>query len=887
MVTDRWGRIFELFDATRGLPASNRHAFLAAECADDDELRAEVQSLLDADGQAGCFLSPSPRFDDGKDSAYSRPASPTYAAGTRLGTFLIESFIGAGGMGEVYRARDTRLDRLVAIKVLSPRGPTDRYQRARFGHEARAIARLSHPRICTLHDVGHDDGVDFLVLEHLDGETLAQRLARGPLPMPEAMRIATEIADALAAAHAKGIVHRDLKPSNVMLTEDGAKLLDFGLARLRAPSGSPVGSVGTESVSSVAAPGCLAGTLPYMAPEQLRAEDTDARTDIFAFGAVLYETLAGRRAFRADSQAAVVAEILEHDPPPLSDWTPQAPPSLVALVRRCLEKDPNGRWQDAQELARELKTIADGDARDTSARLGRRRAGQSTVRPPRTGVIGALLAVFLPALVALSWWAWVGERAAARPLTLAVLPFDLLGPDRAREYLTDGLTEETSAWLGQIDPAHLRVKGRLSTFRYKGTNKSIAQVGRELGADYLLESSLQAEGERLRLTATLIRVRDQVQVWSASFDREVTSLLGIQQELSRALAQQIRLRLSPERLAALASRESRSAEAYDLYLRGRSLWNQFTPATTREAIQYFQRATALDPDYGLAWAGIGDAYSAGPINGDAEPRRVIPLAREAVTRAAQAAPALSEVQASLGLYEFWLNWDWDAAEAALRTAITLDPSSPLGHRLLGIVLSHGKQRREEARAAMGRARELDPLSAMDQALSAQVAFAARDHLAAVAFARQAIVIDPQFWIGHYQLAQAYEQAGRADLALTATVDSQRCPGGTNSKTLSLRGYLLAKTGKASEAREVLATLDGAAHQRYVPPYASALVYAGLGDREAVFARLEDAYAAHDVHLTLLGVDSKWDPYRTDPRFAALVARCGFFSHRSSASTGSQ
>ena len=879
MITDRWERVFRLFDAALALPASDRQAFLAAECADDPGLREEVQSLLDADGEADGFLSRWPRSSRGSNGARSTP-SPTYTAGARLGTFLIESFIGAGGMGEVYRARDMRLDRLVAIKVLSPGAASDSRHRTRFVYEARAIARLSHPRICTLHDIGHHEGIDFLVMEYLDGETLAARLARGPLTLPEAMRAAIEIAEALAAAHARGIVHRDLKPSNVMLTESGAKLLDFGLARLRAPVGSAAVAVATESVSSLTAEGCLAGTLPYMAPEQLRGEESDPRTDIFALGAVLYEMLAGTRPFAADSQAGLVAAILEHDPPPLSERVPLTPPSLTALVRMCLQKDPEQRWQHSEELARALKSIAEGDIRGTSTRLGRKQTRPSGLRPDGTRLIGALLALLLLLIVGLSAWVWVGRRPDGSPLTLAVLPFANLGQDPAREYLADGLTEETSASLGQIDPAHLQVKGRTSTIRYKGTTKSIAQIGQELGADYLLESSLQAEGQRLRITSKLIRVRDEVQVWSASFDREPTSLLGVQQELSRALAEQIRLRLSPERLATIAARQSRNAEAYDLYLRGRSLWNRFTPPTTREAIEHFQRATMLDPGYGLAWAGIADAYSAGTINGDAEPLRVLPLAREAVTRAIQTAPALSEAEASLGLYEFWLGWDWQAAEAALRKAIALDPSSPLGHRLLGIVLSHGKQQRDEAAAAISRARELDPLSAMDQALSAQVAFAARDHSAAIAFARQATVIDPQFWIGHYQLAQAYEQAGKTDLALRAIMDSQRCSGGTNSKTLSLRGYLLAKAGKADEARDVLGKIEAVSHQRYMPPYALALVHAGLGDREGVFVRLEAAFAAHDVHLALLPIDPKWDAYRADPRFEALVAWCGFFSRHS-------
>jgi TolB-like protein/DNA-binding winged helix-turn-helix (wHTH) protein len=486
-------------------------------------------------------------------------------------------------------------------------------------------------------------------------------------------------------------------------------------------------------------------------------------------------------------------------------------------------------------------------------------------------VLAAVAAAVL-LVVGVVWGLLRGGVSASRA-TVAVLPFEHLSAEPEREYLTDGLTEETSALLGQIDPEHIDVIGRTSTRAYKGTRKPLAEIGRELGAEYLVEGSVRAESRRLRVTSKLIRVRDQVQMWSATYDSEPASMLEMQRELSTAIAEQIRLRLSPERLATLARRHTRNADAYDLYLRGRYLQAQLTPPTTRRAIEHYGRATRLDPDYALAWSGLADAYTASPINGDASPLQVWPRSRDAVAQAIRAEPNLAEAQASQGLLQFWLDWDWPAAEAALGRSMALDPSYSDGPRMLGVVLSH-MGRHEEARAAMRRARSLDPLSAMIQALSAQIEFAARAPAAAVPFARQAIVVDPEFWVGYFQLAQAYEQLGRTDLALDALGSAGRFSNG-NSKSLSLRAYVSGKAGNAAGARDILRTLETVSRDRYVPPYAMALVHAGLEEREPVFEWLDKAYAAHDVHLTMLPIDPKWDPYRIDPRFTALVARCGF------------
>ncbi len=468
---------------------------------------------------------------------------------------------------------------------------------------------------------------------------------------------------------------------------------------------------------------------------------------------------------------------------------------------------------------------------------------------------------------------WLALQSPPRTTTIAVLPFENFGENADREYLAEGLHEEIIASLGQISPERLRVIGRRSTLAYKETTKSLAQIGSELNADYLVEGSVRVEGERVRATAKLIRVGDQVQVWSHSYDQRLSSIVALQIELSTAIAGHVTTRLTAADLGALARRQTQDAEAYDLYLRGRSLWRQLTPATNLSAIEHFRRATVRDPRYALAWAGIADVYGGMPINADVAPLTVGPEARAAVQRALDADGDLAEVLFSRGFVSYYFDWDWESAEASFRHAITINPGLAVAHRLLGHTLSQ-MRRHDEARDAVRRAVDLDPFDPMNHAVASQVAFQARDYPAAIENARRAVTLDPDFWIGYMQQAQVYEQVGQTDLALEALLTSARYSRG-NSKTHSLEGYILAKTGRASDAREVLRTLETVSRERFLPPYAQALVYAGLGERDSAFYSLEKAYDVRDVHLMFLTVDPKWDPYRSDSRFERLIARCGF------------
>ncbi|MGI9102586.1 MAG: winged helix-turn-helix domain-containing protein [Terriglobales bacterium] len=461
---------------------------------------------------------------------------------------------------------------------------------------------------------------------------------------------------------------------------------------------------------------------------------------------------------------------------------------------------------------------------------------------------------------------------ATSPAVVAVLPFENIGGSPEQEYLADGLTEEVIAALGQVDPARIQVIGRTSVMAYKRSEKSLAEIGHELAAAFLLESSMRTESGRIRVMAKLIRATDQVQIWASSFDAEPTSMLTFQRELSRALAEQIRLRLSPARLNALTKRQTANAEAYDAYLRGRYYWNHFTPTTTRRAVECFGLATELDPTYALAWSGIADAFSSAPIHADADPAQVWPKAKQAVQSALRSDPELPETQTSLGLLKFWLDWDWKTAESALRHALRLDASYSLAHRTLGILLAH---RREdaEARGEMERARSLDPLDAMHHALSAQVAFVTRDFQSALEYAHQSSIILPDFWIGYYQAAQAHVERGEYSLALEGLRKAAEF-GARNSKVMSLRAYALAQSGQTDEALAGIASMKATSHQSYFPPYAIALVHAGLRDADAAFEWLDRSLQYHDVHLALLPADPKWDWVRSHPRFVALLEHCG-------------
>lgn len=462
--------------------------------------------------------------------------------------------------------------------------------------------------------------------------------------------------------------------------------------------------------------------------------------------------------------------------------------------------------------------------------------------------------------------------ASARRLMLAVLPFEDLNAEPGHDHIADGLAEDTIAAVGLVAPAHFGVVSRASVMPYKNARDGAARIGAELGVDYLLVGSLRTDGERTRITASLVRVADHAQTWSASFDSGPAHMLAFQRELAETIAQQVRMHLDPAQLATIGQRHPRNAEAFDAYWRGRHLWHQLTPMTTRQALECYARATALDPGYALAWSGIADALAAGPITADVCPATVVDKARAAAAQALRANVDLAEVQASVGFVRFWLEWDWSGAEAAFRRAIELDPNYSFSYRMLGLTCMH-LGRHQEALQQMRRCREIDPLLPVHHALSAQAAFGARQYPLALQFARQSLVLDPDFWVGHFHVAQTSIELGDFDTARQALIAGARKSGGI-SKIVALRGYLDAREGRIDDARQVIGLLSALSAERYVPASGLALVYAGLGEADDAALWLERAADQRDVHLMFVPVDAKWDAIRSHPRIAAAAARTG-------------
>lgn len=486
----------------------------------------------------------------------------------------------------------------------------------------------------------------------------------------------------------------------------------------------------------------------------------------------------------------------------------------------------------------------------------------------------ALVAAIVLTVAAVALGVWIAAGRAPAHISIAVLPFENLTQDDELDYLAAGLAEDTSASLARIDIRNLHTIGRASTQALVAAGKTPAQIGRELRVDFVVASSLRAEQSRIRVTSRLIRVADNVEVWTASFDRRLTSVLGIQQELSIAIAEQVRLRLSPEVRAAVARRQTLSPAAYDLYLRGRYSWSLVSAAGIRQSLDYYERAIAKDPTYALAWAGIAQALSSAPVVAEVDPATVAARAGEAMQHALELGADLAEVQIALGYYHWWLDWDWPAAEAALRKAIAIDPDSAIAHMALGHVLSQSGDH-AESRMMARRARELDPFFAMTFVLSATIAFQARDYLAAVEFGRQSVAINPESWAGYLNLAQALAAIGDYPAALAAHEYSERYSG-SNHKSIAYRAHDLARMGRREDARATIAVLEARSRDRYVPPYTIALIYAGLGEADAAFEWLERAFEVRDRHLIFTSVDPRWDALRDDPRFRSLLSRCHYF-----------
>ena len=782
------------------------------------------------------------------------------APGVRLDDrYEIIAPLGAGGMGEVYRARDARLHREVAVKVLPQRLAQDPSALGRFEREARSLAALSHPHIVAIHDFGAHEGLTYAVMELLEGETLRQRLHRGTFTWGEAVSLGVQMAEGLAAAHSKGVVHRDLKPENVILSRSGTlKILDFGLARTDVP---PPPSDETPT-SAPTQPGVVLGTLSYMSPEQARGQAVDPRGDIFALGCVLYEMLAGHPPFARPTTADTVAALLTSAPADLAAGPTPVPPALEQAVLRALEKEPDSRFQSAQDLAFALRMIS-GVSRPGSAPFS-----VAVAAPRRRRSVWTAAAVVLLALA--GWLVWPSRGRPAAVSSLAVLPFANEGGDAELDYLGDGIAESLIHDLSQLPD--VRVMARSTVFRYRGPDLEARRAGRELKVDAVLTGRVIPRGDSLTVEAELVDVATGTRLWGERYQGPFDDVVRVPEDVARQISSTLRLRLTQEQQARLDRPETADPEAYRLYLKGRFHWNKRTAEGFRKGIELFEQASARDRTYALPQVGLADSFALMAAYSVRPPGEAMTRARAAAQRALELDESLAEAHASLGLVKLLHDWEWDEAERRFRRALALKPGLATAHHWFAeFFMARG--RTEEALAELQRAEELDPLSVIVPTDRCRALFFARRYPEALASCRRALDADAAFVPALITQGWVLEETGRHAEALAAFRDVARLLGNDpHARTLIARSTALA--GDAPAARRMLAEVEEEARKRYISPYSLALVHAALGEKDAAFRELDRALAERSSWMTYLAVNPRLDALRGDPRFADALERVG-------------
>ncbi len=763
-------------------------------------------------------------------------------------------------MGVVFRAHDERLERDVAVKVLPAGTLADEAARKRFRREALSLSQLNHPNIATIYDFDGQDGMDFLVMEYIEGTTLDHQMGGGALSEKEIARLGSQLADGLTAAHERGVVHRDLKPANLRLTLDGRlKILDFGLAKLLARADI---QGRTESLSQTEA---AAGTLPYMAPEQLLGEKVDARADLYAAGALLYEMAAGRRPF-PETQSSRLSDAILHQPPVTPRaLNPQLSPQLEFILLKCLEKNPDQRYQSAREMGVDLRRLASASSAAPLPPLRR----QAWRRPV---IVGAAAVALLATLVLLDPGGW-RERVLGRPATnrinsLAVLPLQNLSRNPAEEYFSDGMTEELISELANISA--LRVVSRTSVMHYKGRDEALPQIARELNVDAVVEGSVLRSGDKVRITVQLIRGADDKHLWARSYERDLRDVLALQADVSREIAAEINATLTPSEKGRIASSRTVNPAAHEAYLKGLYYWNKFTDNDMRKALEYFRQAVAQDPGYAPAYVGLADAYhelaySASP------PTEVMPKAEAAIRKALELDNTSADAHATLGWIVWRYDWDFPGAEKEFKRALDLDPNGVKGPAMYADFLD-SMGRVEEGLRQHARALELDPLSLIGNSNLGDAYYVAREYDKAIEQYKKTLEIDEHFAGAHYGLVSAYHEKAMDKESVSELKEALKADGDEELAEVLVHAYTA--SGYKGMTKAWLAKLEERASHSYVEPTSIANFYTTLGDRDRAFVFLEKAYEERDPGLTGLKVDPGWDNLRSDPRFADLVRRMG-------------
>ena len=824
------------------------------------------------------------------------------SANTSLSHYRIVSKIGEGGMGQVYLAQDTKLDRKVALKILPAGVATDQSRMNRFVQEAKAASALNHPNIITIHEIEKFDSVNFIATEFIDGETLRKRMS-AKLTVDEILEIAIQIANALTAAHAAGIIHRDIKPENVMVRRDGyVKVLDFGLAKLTERRDSVTDREAQTKAMVNTSAGTVMGTANYMSPEQAKGLKVDARTDLWSLGAVVYEMIAGRVPFLGETPTETISLILQRDPMSLAHYAPAMPTELERIINKVLTKNCEERYQSAKDLLIDLRNLK--RKLDVNAEIGRgaspefsgisaiqdqkapatrsdpAAASQSLALRTASSVdsiiagiwqhkIAALIAAALLVVATAALVTYVRGRSAGGPIdTIAVLPFENRSADSDTEYISDGLAESLIYRLSQLP--NVRVTPTSVAFHYKDQQVDVVKAGNELGVSAVLTGRIVQRGDNLTISAELIDVRNSKLIWGEQYDRKMSDLLATQREIAREIADKLRLKVSGEEKG-LAKHYTESNEAYQLYLKGRFYWSKRTEEGMRKALEYYQQAIDRDPSFALAYSGLADSYDllgAPDATGAMAPDEAMPKAKAAALKALELDDTLAEPHVSLAHVKYYYDHDFTTAEREYKRAIELNPRYPTGPSWYAVFLM-SLGRFDEAIKQVRRAQELDPLSLPINMAVGWVLQTARKNDESVEQLRKTLEMDPNFALAHHRLGLVYEQQGRYGEAVAEFKQVVNLLGRKPLGVAALaRAYAL--QGQKAEAQKLIAELKEQAKERYVSPTSIAVIYSALGDKEQAFTWLDKGEKAHDGILVRLNVGPRFDSLRSDPRFQEVV-----------------
>ncbi len=770
--------------------------------------------------------------------------------------FRVTEKLGAGGMGVVYKAFDTRLDRPVALKFLPDNMTQDSLALERFRREARAASALNHPGICTIYDIGEQDGREFIAMEFIDGETLRTHIDGKPLPLEEILKLGIQIAEALDAAHTEGIIHRDIKPANIFITKRGqAKVLDFGLAKL-VPKGAAMAeadlAVVTPDSTSIA--GIISGTPSYMSPEQVRGDNLDPRTDIFSFGLLLYEMATGRQAFSGTTGGVIIEAVLTRSPVSARTINPDVPSILEEIINKALLKDRDQRYQHAADIRADLqrleRVIDSGPISDRShlQSTGEHRAGNSTTQ---TGTLRA-------------------TRVSKIVDSLAVLPFENASRDPEHEYLSDGIAGSLINILATIPK--LRVMAQSSVFRYKGRGIAPLVVGRELNVRAVLTGRIMQSGGSLRIGTELVDVATGSQLWGAQYDRKPGDIFAIQDEISDEISEKLRLRLSRSEKTRLTKRQTDDPEAYQLYLKGRHHWNRWTEDGFYRSIEYFQQAIKKDPGYALAYSGVADSYVLLGWNSYLPPNDAYPKGKIAATRALQLDPDLGEARTALSAVLWLHDWQWQEAQTEFKRSLALNPVYPTAnHWYAEYLMTMG--RHEEAIAKMKNSQELDPLSLIISVAIGWAFYMARRYDHAFEQLWRTVELDPNYPVTYWILGLMHRKMARHELAIADGEKGVELSGGSPLMRAAL-AQTFATAGKREKAIQILGELTELTKHKYVAPYFFAGIHIGLGEDDRAIEYLEKSHEEHSHWLIYLHIDPSMDALRSNPRFKDLLRRVG-------------